>query len=112
MVRETLDANSAEVILDSIILGFIRPPSRVMTKLLASVAQSKFDAYGPTLPIWLREIGNILHLLHALNSIHLSKSRARGKRQRLRPNAPIESAPESLLRPIHTISAGALPIES
>jgi hypothetical protein len=39
-------------------------------------------------------------------------ARVRRKRQRLRPNAPIKSGPESLLSPSRTISAGPLPIGS
>jgi hypothetical protein len=38
--------------------------------------------------------------------------RIRRRRQRLRSNAPIESAPESLLSPTLAVTAGALPIES
>jgi hypothetical protein len=50
--------------------------------------------------------------LHSLNSIPISKSRARRQTPAASSKRPNRSAPESLLSPIRTISAGALPIES
>jgi hypothetical protein len=44
--------------------------------------------------------------------INAVMARVRRKHQRLRSNAPIESAPGSLLSPTPTMPAGALPIES